>query len=422
MNSALAKLISGSVVSQVIPIMLMPILTRIYSPDQFGGFTIYISIVTLVTIVSSLRYEQALLIETSKGDLGAVYSLSEVALFLVSLISFMLGCVLLYINNTVDVLLCSVAILFSALQQLNLVLLNRLEMFGDIAKTRIILSTSIVVGQVLLGLLEIDQGLMLGYIISHMIAFLTMPSIIKGYTFSKFTRQDLCRVFLRHRDLAIYSMPAALMNTASTQIPVMMIGNFYGSAVAGQYGLSNRMVNVPLSVLGSSVGQYYSSRIANSKNDTVEVVKTSKSTIKKLTFSGAMLFIPLVIISPWLFPILFGEDWLMAGNYTSLLSVWYFSVFVISPISSVVTIFERHKQYLVFNVLLLLTRLLVFPACSSLGMPAQESIFIFSVSGALLWIIFLLSINKIVKLLDSRAFFVIALVSVSMAILADIVT
>lgn len=60
------KLVSGTVVAQVVGIILIPIITRVFSPEIYGLATIFISIVSILTVVSRLRYELAILLP--KGE------------------------------------------------------------------------------------------------------------------------------------------------------------------------------------------------------------------------------------------------------------------------------------------------------------------------------------------------------------------
>ena len=84
---------TGTAVSQMIGLAVTPILTRNYSPKDFGILLIYISILTIAGTISTGKYERVILLLKFNSDIKRVVLLS---LF----ISLMAGMFLLILTLT----------------------------------------------------------------------------------------------------------------------------------------------------------------------------------------------------------------------------------------------------------------------------------------------------------------------------------
>ena len=93
-------LMTGSTIAQVLPIVFTPILTRLYSPEEFGVFAFYISLVTFLIVFSSGRYEQAIVLPKTDKQAINILSLSFVILFVVT---FILSVTLFFFGDFVQV-------------------------------------------------------------------------------------------------------------------------------------------------------------------------------------------------------------------------------------------------------------------------------------------------------------------------------
>jgi O-antigen/teichoic acid export membrane protein len=71
-------LMTGTTIAQAIPIAISPILTRIYTPEDFGVFALYMSVVSIVSVVATGRYELAIMLPKKDEDAINIVTLSEV--------------------------------------------------------------------------------------------------------------------------------------------------------------------------------------------------------------------------------------------------------------------------------------------------------------------------------------------------------
>ena len=136
------KLGSANLVSQVLPFVITPIVTRIYSPDSFGSFSIFISIVALISVIASARYELAIVI-CAKDQLK---DLMVVILALSSALSFLLFLILVLIFNVYpelyrsspELIFSPFAIFISCLSVSLTYYLTRYGSFGSLGKGAIL--------------------------------------------------------------------------------------------------------------------------------------------------------------------------------------------------------------------------------------------------------------------------------------------
>ena len=80
------KLISGTTLAQLIPVLVSPILTRIYSPQDFGLFALFITISAILNVLSTLRYDNVLILPRDNIDGRRVLILSICVTSFVALI------------------------------------------------------------------------------------------------------------------------------------------------------------------------------------------------------------------------------------------------------------------------------------------------------------------------------------------------
>src|SRR5450759_598427 len=81
-------LITGTVIAQLISILLQPVLRRFFSPETFGTYSVYLSIVGIITVISSLRYDDAIVLPKNDKESANVLFLSLISNFIISVLLF----------------------------------------------------------------------------------------------------------------------------------------------------------------------------------------------------------------------------------------------------------------------------------------------------------------------------------------------
>jgi O-antigen/teichoic acid export membrane protein len=193
----------------------------------------------------------------------------------------------------------------------------------------------------------------------------------------------------KYWDFALLRTPQNLLNAISHSMPIVLLGTYFGPAVAGYYGIALAVLSVPGNIIGQSVITVFYPRITRSIADKED----SRRLIIKATLIMAILGLaPYAIIAsmgPFLFQFVFGEDWRVAGEYAQWMAPLLFLQFVNRPAVASVPALRIQGGLLVYEVFSTATKI------GSLWMgfhfynSAEVSVALFALLGviAYLWLI-----------------------------------
>jgi lipopolysaccharide exporter len=188
----------------------------------------------------------------------------------------------------------------------------------------------------------------------------------------------------RYRKFPLVDSWSSFINNLSWQLPSLMLLYFFSATVVGYYSLSNRIIVLPMTLIGSAIGQVFYQRTAELRSDPEKLSKSVELVLHRLAAIGLFPAVVLGIAGPELFSIVFGSDWYEAGRYAQILSPWMFVLFISSPISNLFATLERQELALIVNVIILITR---FGALVTGGLSGNIylTLIIWSISGLLVY-------------------------------------
>ncbi|MCF8011595.1 MAG: oligosaccharide flippase family protein [Clostridiales bacterium] len=390
-------LVTGATFAQAIGILVAPILTRLYTPENFGVFSLYASILGIVAVVACLRYELAIVLPEKDKDAANLLVLSITTCLCMAVIIFIL--VALFRNVVANLLsapelapwlwflpLSLIAVgLFQAFNYWS----TRRKHFRRLAARNITERTATAGVQVGSGaILNLGSGgLISGVILGHLIATVRLAWQIwkdEGKLLKSYIKiSNIKRMLIRHKKFPLYSSWSGLLNTASTMLPALLLGYFFSPVVVGYYALGHRVLALPMGVIGRSVSQVFFPRATEARR-AGELDRLTYDLFKRLLQIGFVPFLLLTIVAPDLFALLFGARWWTAGEYVQWLSVWLLFVFISSPLSTMFSVLEKQKNGLIVNIVMFSTRLSVL-VIGGLKGNALFTIALFGITGALLW-------------------------------------
>jgi O-antigen/teichoic acid export membrane protein len=389
-------LVSGTTVSQIITVASVPFLTRIYTAKDFGLLAIFISITTIGTVISSLRYELAIVLPESREE-GRDLFIG--VLIVTAFTSMVLGLVLWFFRfSIINFLhaqeiaelfwLLPISIFFSGCFQAFSYWLTREKKFFDQSLSKLINVFIVLLTQILLGVFGFATagGLVIAVILGNVISFLflLLKQVIKGeLTFRSVNLIGITQLLYRYRKFPIYDSWAALMNSISWQLPTFLLSFYFSSVQVGYYSIGNRLLRLPMNLIGTSIGQVFFQRAAeqNMKGQLCELVM---KTYRELVNVGFFPMLLLSIVGQDLFVLFLGKDWGEAGIYTQILSIWMFFWFISSPLSIIFRVIEKQEFSLVINLFILITRFLSL-YIGGLSGSVYIALGLFAISGILLY-------------------------------------
>lgn len=359
-------LISGTAIAQAIPILISPILTRIYSPSEFGLVAIYLAVVNILVLISTGRYPLAIMLPKDDQDANEIKILS----ISLSLITSVILLIVIHIfkegiTNLLNspeiknwLYLVPFSVFFRAVFQSYEYYENRKKQYKNISYSNILQTIVTSIIRLFLGFKGLtDIGLISG----------SVTGVFSGSSFIRYKsnrKNKLRRVSFkkmliqakRYKKFPLFTMPSNLLNSFSIQLPIFLLSNYFIDTVVGFYSFSHRMLSMPMTIIGRSFSQVYYQKATVIKDNGNELKEFTFSIYKKLLLIGIL---PISIIGVWgdyIFMFIFGQEWAIAGVYSQFLSIWILFNFISSPLSQLFSVLEKQQRSLIVNSILLIFR------------------------------------------------------------------
>lgn len=360
----------GTTLAQALPIAVSPILTRIYSPDDFGILALFISISLIFGSIANLRYELAVVLPERDEDAISVFILGCIVTFIISSVLFVVffsfGTQIsaLLNNDEIEIWLYFVplVVFFIGIYNMLKYFSIRFKEYKSISKSQILKSLFMSIIQVFLGIKGFNSsGLIIGQISSHFFANLGLiNNVLKKTDFSYFNHNKLKSIGLRYIDFPKFSAPSILSNSLSNNLINILISIFYSSSILGFYSLAIKTISSPFTLIGNSIGQVFFQESTVEKNNTGLIKNTFDKTLKKLIIFSSIIFVSLFFVAEEVFGIIFGAEWEKSGLYVKYLCPLFFFKFIGASLSNTLNVFEKQNIALLWQLILLILSLLIF--------------------------------------------------------------
>jgi O-antigen/teichoic acid export membrane protein len=360
-------LMTGTTIAQAIPIAISPILTRIYSPEDFGFFALYMSLLLVLSSIATMKYELAINLPLKDEDAYVVLFLSIVIALVVSVILFL---VMLFYSRPIALLLGNEAIrpwlyllpfsilLAGIINSLNY-WFNRKKAFKTLAISRVAQTSSASVTQLSLGVFLTNAGLLVGSIVGQLTSVLLLVNIFSRQRNPLFNKhiflENILEKLALFKKFPKYQVPSTFVESSSAQMPIFLLGAFFAPSVVGFYSLSQKVVRLPITVVASSIGEVFRQEASRGFAESGDVRGVFKDTLIKLSLISIVPFSIFALFSPELFAFVFGNDWIIAGEYAQVMTPLFWLSFVVGPLSVMFIIAEKQEYDLVIQITLLVS-------------------------------------------------------------------
>lgn len=361
-----AKLSAGILGGRIIAIATLPLLTRLYSPEDFALLAVYLAIVSTIAVAACLRYEIAIPLSESDDEAAHLLVLSLSAALCVSLLVALsvvffpspIGAFFGKPALTPFLWLVPLSILMAAGYSATQYWATRARRFGLIAQTRVTQAgtgVAVMLGMGWFGLAPL--GLLIGNMLNIGSGAMRLAAVALRRDLTQLrviNVSGLRKTLRRYRRYPIYSMPEALINVAGIQVPILLIATFAG-AEAGFLFLAMQVMTAPMALLGGSISQVYMSR-ATEKLREGRLAPFTLGIMRSLIKVGTGPLIFLGITAPVVFPLIFGDQWARSGQIAAWLVPWLALQFIVSPVSMVMYVTGHQRAMFVLTSLGLIAR------------------------------------------------------------------
>jgi lipopolysaccharide exporter len=364
--------LSGSVLSQLVVVFTTPILSRIYSPEEFGAASVFFSLAGFFTILSTLQYEGAIMLPKRNIDaislvwLSSILSWSNSLILLIVMFVFQDQFLNVFHMKSMSRLWLWIPITVLIYSHYSILSnwVTRLSQYKTIAYRHFFQSVSQSVTKIVLGKLSFVS---IGLIVGTLVGVLASLFILLKGRFRDMLRLIRNMDWLRMKKNAKkydkfpkYTLLQGLMDTFQESVLLLVISMLYGNIKLGIYSFTFALLQKPLQVVGSSLGQVYYQDISKKFADHQEIHSDTLKLLKILAMAALAVYMPIVFFGPWLFDFFFGDVWWESGEIAQIMSIWLMLKLISSPISSVPNVTGHQRTYFVFTLVMNILPLMIF--------------------------------------------------------------
>ncbi|MGV3773134.1 MAG: lipopolysaccharide biosynthesis protein [Verrucomicrobiales bacterium] len=360
---AVALISGGTVLSQLIVIAASPVLTRVYSPQEFGILAVFVSIVVTLVGVCSLRYESTIPLPEKDEDASYLVVISGGFALLSSLATALVlwfwgEAILTRVRGTELIRyawMIPLSLLAAGIYQTLSFWGIRKQAFKTLSQTKLTQSIAMVATQTGAGLAGIGySGLLAGDTLGRSMGCIPLARslVLPKSLFSTASIRRMFQLAVRYGKFPLIGTWNVLLNTLSIQLPFLLLNIYFSEAVTGAYALAYRVLGLPSQVVGQAVGQVLFAKVSARKNDP----EFMRSAAEKITIGlfgvGLPFYLIIAIGGRDIFFHVFGSQWKEAGYFSQILSLWFFVWLVSSPLSNLGTIKEKQGIIFAFSFLI----------------------------------------------------------------------
>lgn len=391
------KLASGTTVAQVVVLSAAPVLTRLYEPSEFGAWALFTAVTSVTTVLACLRYDLSIVLPKS-DDEGAALLWGSLAVAVLTsgivLVVFLLlpKSVLAHlgaegISGYVPLVALATGIggAFNALNYWH----TRKRSFGNLATARVATTTVTAAAQIGGALLGSGSAttLVRGSLAGNWVATLALAVRAAVNDWRTLARALKLRGILselrRHWRFPIYNSWTAVMNQVSWVLPALVLGSYFSSSVVGYYSLGWRILALPMSLVGTAIGQVFYQRAAVAR-EAGRLDVLVRGAFSVLVDVGLIPFVVLAFAGQDIFEFAFGLRWAEAGVYVQILSIYTLVWFIAAPLSNLYLVLDRQGAALWLSAVILVSRLGSLLIGGWLG-DARLGLAIFAITGVVVY-------------------------------------
>jgi len=363
----IVTVVSGTAGAQAITLAFMPVITRIYGPEAYGVLGTFLSVTMMLIPVAALTYPIAIVLPKRDGDARGLVRLALVtALVLATLVALALqlfgerlaavadiSIIQPYLMLIPFVMFCGAALeicqqwLFRT-QRFRItasVAVGHSLLFNSIRTVAGLLQSSALVLVCTTALQQALHAAMLGLAMLR-----AKPHTDNHHGDAEQDSPGMLELARQHSDFPKFRAPVMLINAVSQHLPTLVLAAYFGPAAAGFFALCKQALTMPTNLIGKSVADVYYPRISRAIHDREPVAAMLLKATAALGLVGLVPFTLVAVIGPWLFALVFGEQWHVAGEYARWLALAEYVIFVSRPCVVAVPALSLQGRFLLFEM------------------------------------------------------------------------
>jgi O-antigen/teichoic acid export membrane protein len=360
---SVSTLLSGSSIGLLVNYSAQILMVFFYTKEELGFTDSFLAAATILSTITSLRYEDAIPLPRKTRDGAQIFSLAN--LFNISINLALLPIIIwrrdialwmhmpelvqwLWLLPFMAILLNMTRIIetwFTRQKDFKLISVNR------IAQNTLGNAFQLGGGMVKLGTTGLLLGAFLGRLMSLVFLWRELWKKDGALVKAQFKWPLLQSKIKPYQRFGLYSMPAALLNTLPAQLIFLVLQKYFSQATVGEFGRGFKLLAIPAALLSSAIGQVFFLQAAEAVQDN-HLPETTAETFRRMVSLGLLPTVITWFAAPDLAALILGEEWRMAGVYAQYLAPWIFLSALASPLTRIFDVLQHQKWDLAFSILM----------------------------------------------------------------------
>lgn len=353
------KLGAGTVVAQIISLVSIPIISRIYDPAEYGHLTLILSVTAILIPIATFRIETLIVVSDTDEEAAELLIIStkialwvSASLFVAIFLDYFIFKNSTYAQALVLSLLFSMVLLAQSLGVLMVQVALRAHRDADIAKSSVMQNLAISLAQIGTGIWNPSGNVLISSYLGGRIVGVgplwkeTRKILGKRSGDSRRTIDKYKKQFTESSPLVL----ASVIDSAILGLPVILISTQFGLKYSGYIGITQTILTVPITLIGGAFGSVILSEISSNSRNNQESSNKNDTMIK--TFTKYLIYLAIIFIGGTLllgstiFNLLFNENWSEAARLVKYLAAPYGISLLWQPLMSVYFARRQWSKYL----------------------------------------------------------------------------
>lgn len=345
----------GSLISLFINVLILLSFSRIYNKEHFGEYAIFISVVSLMSIMATFRIEHLIVLEKTIIEAAYLSEICKKIIKIFSFLSFLLTLILYFFAipffSQPPFIWLLIPISIFSLSHITIFLSwnNKIKNYKLISTYKVFQAVFVGVVGVLFGFFLKDYGLIIAYIIGLFSSFLLFnfnyKKSIKKFNFGYASFKEIRGVFIDNKKYIKSSLGLEFFNTVSKYIPNFILNAYYGTGIVGVYDMTLKVLNIPKNIISLNIGELYYQKASVFYHKSKESFsKITIQTFCTLFLIGFISYLPFIFFGKELFTFVLGDKWKLSGEFSEVIAFWFLLLFVSSPMAYIFYIMKTLKK------------------------------------------------------------------------------
>lgn len=411
----IAKLFSGTAIAQLISFISLPIIAKQYGPSEYGIYGGFVAATSILGILSTGKYELAIVISNKRSEVEALINLSFHINFI---ICFLIAVLVVTLpmhtlnwlfgidtnNRLIFLIIPLLTYLIGTFQVLNYSLVRE-KKFTTLSINKILRSSLFGLFAITMGFfLQKAQNIAIALTVSYLLSNIFLRIKVREYYVNTNTLLNtewigiIKNVSKKYYNFPLYTLPSEFMNVVCTQLPVFVFLLAFSTTESGYFSFILMTLNIPISLLANAVLDVFKEKAARDYRETGSCRNAYLETLKKMIILSILPFVTIFLIGDDLIRLLFGSQWIGAIEFLDIMLVMFFFKFISSPLTYIFFIVERQKEDFFWHVYILLTNILVLYVGAFMFENILLTLKLYSANFTFIYLIYLIRSYQISKL------------------------